>query len=464
MQNNILLRNICFCRAHKIYGDKIPQRILIRMENELNIIKANEMAAVYITARDLVKESNKAGYIVGYRSGLGSSLVAFLAEITEVNPMSPHYLCNKCHYVDFDSEFVMQYRGTAGCDMPNTICPICGNILTGMGFDLHIETFFGIDGKSEEWFYLNFSKDFIDSIPTTNNNVIKAKLHNNDAKKIYTFYHNDLTILHLLSEYSGIEAKAIPLNDTRVLSLFYSTDEMKIINNYKSELDCGTLGLIDVGRDYLYEIAKKVEPKSFDDLICLFGVGNACSKYSFNQKKFKFFYTTDNVVNYLSKIGISKKDSYRILSSTHNLPLDLKKELKTKNVPQKYINIFENHYYVPSKAFAISLALEAYRKAFYKLYFPMEFYKASLQVGKKYFDDLEYKDISNMSIVQLKNQIVHLTSNKEEIEKNDYEMIVSKYDSEEKIFQELFTCDNKRSTRRLLMRLTYEMKIRGYNI
>ncbi|MCI7099761.1 MAG: PolC-type DNA polymerase III, partial [Lachnospiraceae bacterium] len=137
------LRNICYDTAHKIYGDKLPQIVVDRLERELHSIISNGFAVMYIIAQKLVHKSNEDGYLVGSRGSVGSSFVATMAGITEVNPLSPHYYCSSCHYYDFDSEEVRAFSGMAGCDMPDKVCPVCGEKLKKEGFDIPFETFLG---------------------------------------------------------------------------------------------------------------------------------------------------------------------------------------------------------------------------------------------------------------------------------------------------------------------------------
>lgn len=155
-----LLREICYQKAHSMYGKDLPPVVTERLERELNSIISNGFAVMYIIAQKLVWKSNEDGYLVGSRGSVGSSFVATMAGITEVNPLSPHYYCKKCHYSDFDSEEVRKYAGGCGWDMPDKPCPVCGEPLMKDGFDIPFETFLGFKGNKEPDIDLNFSGDY----------------------------------------------------------------------------------------------------------------------------------------------------------------------------------------------------------------------------------------------------------------------------------------------------------------
>ncbi len=154
------LREICYKKAHSMYGEKLPQVVEERLEHELNSIIGNGFAVMYIIAQKLVWKSNADGYLVGSRGSVGSSFAATMAGITEVNPLQPHYYCAKCHYSDFESDEVKSYRGSSGYDMPDKICPVCGELLLKDGHDIPFETFLGFKGNKEPDIDLNFSGEY----------------------------------------------------------------------------------------------------------------------------------------------------------------------------------------------------------------------------------------------------------------------------------------------------------------
>lgn len=154
------LRRICYETAHRIYGPELPELVSERLEKELNSIISNGYSVMYIIAQKLVDKSVEDGYLVGSRGSVGSSFAATMAHITEVNPLSPHYICPQCFYTDFDSPEVKQFGGMAGCDMPDKNCPHCGTALQKSGFDIPFETFLGFKGDKEPDIDLNFSGEY----------------------------------------------------------------------------------------------------------------------------------------------------------------------------------------------------------------------------------------------------------------------------------------------------------------
>ena len=154
------LRDICYSKATSMYGQDLPVQVKERLEKELTSIIGNGFAVMYIIAQKLVWKSNEDGYLVGSRGSVGSSFVATMSGITEVNPLPAHYYCTNCFYSDFDSPEVKAFAGKSGCDMPDKTCPVCGKPLSKDGHEIPFETFLGFYGDKEPDIDLNFSGEY----------------------------------------------------------------------------------------------------------------------------------------------------------------------------------------------------------------------------------------------------------------------------------------------------------------
>ena len=363
--SDAMLREICYSKAHEIYGENLPEMVEARLERELNSIISNGYAVMYMIAQKLVWKSNSDGYLVGSRGSVGSSFAATMSGITEVNPLSPHYYCAKCHYADFDSEEVRAYSGRAGCDMPDKKCPVCGEPLVKEGFDIPFETFLGFKGDKEPDIDLNFSGDYqgkahryvevifgagqtfkagtigtlaektafgyvknyyeergqrkryceinrivqgctgvrrttgqhpggIIVLPIgwdieeftpvqhpandMNSDIITTHFdyHSIDSNllKLDILGHDDPTMIRMLEDLTGINAREIPLDSKEVMSLFKNTDALGITPDDIRGCPLGCLGIPEFGTDFAMQMLIDANPTSFSDLVRISGLSH----------------------------------------------------------------------------------------------------------------------------------------------------------------------------------------------
>ncbi len=484
-----ILRNICYNTAHSMYGEKLPEVVTERLERELNSIISNGFAVMYIIAQKLVWKSNEDGYLVGSRGSVGSSFVATMAGITEVNPLRPHYYCSKCHYSDFDSELVKSYAGSSGCDMPDMKCPSCGEDLIKAGFDIPFETFLGFKGNKEPDIDLNFSGEYqskaheytevifgkgqtfragtigtladktaygfvkkyyeergiqkrsceIDRIVkgcvgvrrttgqhpggiivlpygeeiykftpvqrpandmTTKTVTTHFDYHSIDHNllKLDILGHDDPTMIRMLEDLTGVDAKSVKFDDKGVLSLFESTEALGITPEDISGCPLGCLGIPEFGTDFVIQMLLDTKPKTMSDLIRISGLSHGTDVWLGNAQTLiqegkatisTAICTRDDIMTYLIGKGIEPELSFTIMESVRKgkgLKPEWEQVMTSHDVPDWYIWSCKKIQYMFPKAHAAAYVMMAFRIAWFKINYPLAYYAAYFSIRASAFD------------------------------------------------------------------------------
>jgi DNA polymerase-3 subunit alpha (Gram-positive type) len=486
-----MLTKICHDKAHSMYGEKLPEKVETRLEKELTSIIKNGYSVMYIIAQKLVWKSNEDGYLVGSRGSVGSSFVATMAGISEINPLPAHYYCKKCHYSDFDSEEVKHYQKESICgfDMPDKKCPVCGEMLVKDGCDIPFETFLGFNCDKEPDIDLNFSGEYqskahdytevifgkgqtfkagtvgtvaektafgyalkydeehglshrraelermsagcvgvrratgqhpggivvlpvgedIDTFTpvqhpandmTSNIVTTHFDYHSIDHNllKLDILGHDDPTMIKRLEELTGMDAKTIPMDDKKVISLFHGTEALGITAEDLNGIDMGSLGLPELGTDNAMNMLRETKPDCFSDMVRISGLSHGTDVYANNAQDLiksgtcnlkQAICTRDDIMLYLINKGLEPGHAFKIMESVRKgrgLTEEWEAEMKEHDVPDWYIGSCKKIKYMFPKAHAAAYIMMAFRVAWFKVYRPLEYYAAYFGIRAAAFD------------------------------------------------------------------------------
>ncbi len=385
------LRKMVLAKAESIYGSPLPEIVRTRVDKELGAIVGHGFSTLYLIAAKLVSKSRADGHVAGYRTSAGSSLAAYLSGITEVNPLPPHYICPKCGW----TEFKVSKTCFTGLDLPRKRCPKCAAQMTGNGFDLPFETLAGIDGDRLR--DVDLSLTFSGSYQLTAQEYLRERA---DDENVYE--DADLTMLEELGRMTGVNPRTIPLDDPevlkRILSLFSGAEALGITSAELETEESGVLGVSEFGTKFARGILKETKPKSIDEIIRVFGlfcgsgtwVDNAQRLVRHGAPLHECICTRDDVMSRMISYDFNPENAFKAMECVRKgkgLRSFTQETLQaTTAIPPRFLDSCEKIRYLCSRAYAVVRVLAALRIAYFKLFFPAEFYRCYLVRNAKRFD------------------------------------------------------------------------------
>lgn len=439
-----LVRSICYDAAENKYGNPLPDVVKDRLERELLPIVQNGFAAPYLIAAQVVKQSLSDGFMVGTRGSVGSSLTAYFIGISEINPLPPHYGCPACTY----SEWGRNGTAKVGFDLPDKVCPQCGDNMKGDGHDIPCEMFLGLSLDKAPDIDLNLAVEYQERAHDClkewygHNNVFFAgtmadgrhpggliimpdgvemeevtpvqytgqrgsgkwrqthfDYHHIDhiVLKIDLLQHEDPSMMRLLHDLTGVDPAAIPLNDPKVLRVFRSIEPLGV-NEEQVRTKVATYGIPEMGTPFVRKMLEETQPSTFYDLLQISGFSHGTGTWEGNARELirsevctlqKAIGLRDNIMLELIAYGMEAGLAFQISENVRKgkgIPGDWLDEMKSCGLPDWYVDSCQKINYLFPKAHAVSYVISAIRYAYYKLYFPLEFYAAYFTVRGKTID------------------------------------------------------------------------------
>ena len=470
------LKSLVYGKMHRLYGENPPELITKRVETELHDIISCHYDVIYMSAQKLVQNSLEHGYLVGSRGSVGSSIVAYMSGITEVNSFPPHYRCPNpdCKYTTFEVP-----KGCAcGADLPDAVCPKCGAAFEKDGFNIPFETFLGFGGDKVPDIDLNFSGEYqsrahaycvemfgkshvfragtvgtvaektafgyvkkylsergkhvgkaeemrlatgcvgvrrttgqhpggLVVIPQENEiwdfcpvqhpaddpNSDQITTHfeyhsmEENLLKLDMLGHDDPTMIRMMEDVTGVDAKTIPLDDKDTMSIFTTSRVL----GYEDDPILGPTGAVAIpefNTHFTRGMLMDTLPTRFDTLVRLSGFSHGTDVWLGNAKDLILSKTAtvdstigcrDDIMTYLISCGMPEKRSFKIMEAVRKgrgLPEGAEEEMREAGVPEWYIGSCKKIKYLFPKAHAVAYVMMAFRIAWFKVHHPLAFYAA----------------------------------------------------------------------------------------